>query len=62
MGVINAVDEYVAKHGYVLRLTDKIRRSDTYLDMDSQGNAVGGNWASLTVDDKQPSWYFTKIG
>ena len=62
LGVINAVDEYVAEHGYVLLLTDNIRRGDTYLDLDGRGNAVGGNWASLTVDDRQPSWYFTKTG
>lgn len=60
LGVINAVDEYVAEHGYVLQLTNEIPRGDTYLDMNDQGNAVGGNWSSLTVDDRQPSWYFTK--
>jgi len=67
LGVINAVDEYVAKHGYTLQLTNKIRRSDAvYFPMDPWGNALGRgaltNWASLTTDDRQPSWYFTKTG
>ena len=63
LGVINAVDEYVAKHGYTLQLTNRIRRDDAvYFHMDGRGNALNGNWASLTTDDKQPSWYFTKTG
>ena len=60
LGVINAVNEYVAKHGYVLHLTNQIRNDDIYLAMDGRGNAIDGNWDSLTVDDRQPSWYFTK--
>ena len=60
LGVINAVNEYVAKHGYVLHLTNQIENDDIYLAMDGRGNAIDGNWDSLTVDDRQPSWYFTK--
>ena len=63
LGVINAVDEYVAEHGYTLQLTNRIRRDDAvYFRIDGRGNALGGNWASLTTDDRQPSWYFTKTG
>jgi len=60
LGVINAVDEYVAEHGYTLHLTNMTQRSDTYLPMDGRGNAINGKWDSLTVDDRQPCWYFTK--
>ena len=62
LGVINAGDEYVAERGYTLRLTDNGRHDgdDTYLAMDGRGNAVDGKWDSLTVDDRQPCWYFTK--
>ena len=63
LGVINAVDEYVAKYGYTLQLTNRIRRDDAvYQRTDKTGHALDGNWASLTKDDRQPSWYFTKIG
>jgi len=61
LGVINAVDDYVAKHGYVLHLTNQIENDDIYLAMDGRGNAINGNWDSLTMDDRQPSWYFAKI-
>ena len=60
LGVINAVDEYVAEHGYVLHLTNQIENDDIYLAMDGRGNVIDGNWDSLTVDDRQPCWYFTK--
>ncbi len=60
LGVINAVNEYVTKHGYVLHLTNQFQDNDIYLAMDGRGNAIDGNWDSLTVDDRQPSWYFTK--
>jgi len=63
MGVINAVDEYVAKHGYTLQLTNRILRDNAvYQRTDKTGHALDGNWASLTKDDRQPSWYFTKTG
>ena len=61
LGVINAVNEHVAKHGYVLHLTNQIENDDIYLAMDGRGNVINGNWDSLTVDDRQPSWYFAKI-
>ena len=61
MGVINAVDEYVAEHGYTLQLTNKIRRAESlYQHTGKVGHALDGNWDSLTKDDRQPSWYFTK--
>ena len=61
MDVINAVDEYIAEHGYVLQLTNRIRRAEAlYQRTDKIGHALDGNWASLTKDDRQPSWYFTK--
>ena len=63
MGVINAVDEYVAKHRYTLQLTNKIRRAEmVYQRTNKSGHALDGNWDSLTKDDRQPSWYFTKTG
>ena len=62
MGVINAVDEYVAEHGYTLQLTNRTPAADAsvYLHMDKIGHALDGDWDSLTRDDRQPSWYFTK--
>ena len=61
MGVINAVDEYVAEHGYTLQLTNKIRRAESlYQRTGKVGHALDGKWDSLTKDDRQPSWYFTK--
>jgi hypothetical protein len=61
MGVIDAVDEYVAEHGYTLQLTNKIRRAESlYQHTGKVGHALDGNWDSLTKDDRQPSWYFTK--
>ena len=55
MGVINAVNEYVAEHGYTLLLTDKVHISSGQAGMPS-----GGSWDRLMVDDRPPCWYFTK--
>lgn len=56
MGVINAVNEYVAEHGYTLLLTDKV-----HISSDTTGMPLGGSWDQLTVDDRYPCWYFTKV-
>jgi predicted O-methyltransferase YrrM len=55
MGVINAVNEYVAEHGYTLLLTDKV-----LLSSGQAGMPPGGSWDRLTIDDRPPCWYFTK--